>query len=386
MNPTRKRTLIAAATLVQLGLLAALPAWRLEAAGRTGWAGLAFLPALDLDLSELELGDFDVLLEIPGVVLLIVPESPAARAGIEPGDVIMTIGGVPVTETERLRALAAESRAGDVVTYDLGERRVDVALASPFESPGAVADVAGATLLGIAFLAIGAGVAWRRPESAGAIVLYLLGAAAAALFAAEAAGRLDVPDLSGLRPLGSGPFPALVYGARLLLLVVATSLLLHFTLVFPRPAARGRRFFIVLHALPLLPFAAVPAAWGVARLAGLAATATFLVVGLAGAAMLFACLTVLLVYSVWMCRALYRSYRQGDARERQQVLWPLAGILAALGGMLLLALGVAAILVIDRETGTAAARWLALPNKLLTLVIPISFACGVLGKKLPGRR
>lgn len=387
MTPKRQRALMAAATAAQLLVLGALLAWRLAAAGGAGWAGLVFLPALDL--GDLEVGSLDVLREVPGVVLLVVPGSPAARAGIAPGDVIAAVGGVPVTAAGRLRELAAARRAGDAVTFDLGTRRAEVTLVAALESPGALPDVLAGALLAAAFLVVVAVAFWLRPGAAGARLLYLLGAAGAALFAVEAAARLEVPDLAGLAPLGVDPLLGIVYGVRLVLLVVTTDLLLHFTLVFPRPrpvAARGPRLFAALHVAPFLPLLASAAAWGVARPAGLSGTTAVLALVLFSALMLAACLAILLLYSLWTCGALYRNYRDGDARERQQVLWPLWGILAALVGMLLLALGVAAILAVDRDAGTAAARWMALPARLLTLLVPISLACGVLGKKLPWPR
>jgi serine protease Do len=80
-------------------------------------------------------------------VLDLVPESPAARAGVAPGDVIVAFGGEPVSSARQLDFLVAEAEVGRRLVLDVdrdGNRRtLDVELAEltdkivlPKEAPG----------------------------------------------------------------------------------------------------------------------------------------------------------------------------------------------------------------------------------------------------------
>lgn len=382
MKTARRRILVVAVTAAQLTLASGLFVWRVDGRSGGGWAGLAYLGPIDLDLSGLqkEPGDLDLLLEIPGAVLLVVAGSPAAEAGLEAGEVIESIGGVAVTDREGLRGLEQRSRPGDEVVYDLGYRRVRVRLVSRLAGSGALPALVAGGMLGTALLLVGGAVAWRRPSSA-ARILHLLSSVGAAFFLLAAASRLDVPDLGGLTPFGSDPFAWVVWGGELLLLVAATDLILHLSLVFPRArpvAARGPWLFAALHLLPFLPLAALPALYFLLGLSASSPSRRALVTGLAALPAVLVCLGILLVYSLWTCGALYRNWRDGDAGERRRAAWPLWGIATALAAALWLTLAVALVMVVSREAGAAAARWIVVPNEVLALLVPLSFAAGVL--------
>ncbi|MCK6461489.1 MAG: PDZ domain-containing protein [Planctomycetes bacterium] len=74
------------------------------------------------------------------LVLEAMPESPAARAGLLPGDVLVELAGAPVRTPEELIALVRARAQGDEVAYVLrrGEGRIEGKLklgASPPEAP-----------------------------------------------------------------------------------------------------------------------------------------------------------------------------------------------------------------------------------------------------------
>jgi serine protease Do len=60
----------------------------------------------------------------------VVPGSPAARAGVARGDVILKFDGVAIDDAERLRWLSANAGVGKKVTLHLrrGDREADVTL------------------------------------------------------------------------------------------------------------------------------------------------------------------------------------------------------------------------------------------------------------------
>ncbi len=111
--------------------------------------GLAF--AVPIDMAKRDVGDFKkfgrvqrgwlgirpidparIGVELPtgALVGVVVPGSPAAKAGIARGDVILKFDGVAVDDAERLRWLSANAGVGKKITLHLrrGSREADVSL------------------------------------------------------------------------------------------------------------------------------------------------------------------------------------------------------------------------------------------------------------------
>ena len=155
--------------------------------------------------------------------------SPAERAGIKPGDVLLAIDSMPVTERATVFALQVAARAGDRHTYTLlrtGSREVaSVTLAPlPSGSGGLYYVLAG---VGIFTLLVGATVRTRRPFDQATLHFFWLTVAFFGTFTFSFTGRFDRVDW-------------FFYWADNVAITLVPPLFLHFTLVFPeRPHSHG---------------------------------------------------------------------------------------------------------------------------------------------------
>ena len=100
-----------------------------------GWLGVGIQDVTPDLASSLDLGD-----ATGALVANVSPDSPAARAGLERGDVIVEFEGRPITESHQLPALVAESRIGSTahltVLRNGGRQTLDVKIASLPDEPG----------------------------------------------------------------------------------------------------------------------------------------------------------------------------------------------------------------------------------------------------------
>jgi len=67
--------------------------------------------------------------EIPCGVRVEQVTGPAARAGIEPGDVVLSINGTPVASVEQLRELVGKAKKQVALLVQRGEARIFVPVA-----------------------------------------------------------------------------------------------------------------------------------------------------------------------------------------------------------------------------------------------------------------
>ncbi|MBY0274806.1 DegQ family serine endoprotease [Candidatus Binatia bacterium] len=99
-----------------------------------GWLGIGIQDVTPELASSLDLGE-----TTGALVANISPESPAARAGIERGDVIVEFDGKPISESHQLPALVAESRIGSkahlTVLRNGAKKMLDVTIAALPEDP-----------------------------------------------------------------------------------------------------------------------------------------------------------------------------------------------------------------------------------------------------------
>jgi len=361
------KVLILVSTLAQVVVFAVFLIEHLGDWHRAGWAGIAILPEIETPELAFESELLQVLTESPGMVVAVAPGSPAARAGLMVGDVVVSIDGVPVDDREALEVLDRQRHRGDRLVYErwgvAATEKLGLTLVSPFDRLETRLELAATLFAGLLFLAIGVWVVWARPANAGGWVFYGLASAGAGLFVLWAPIVLELPNLRGFfvfRP-DSGLSRLSLFLSVLTLLV--TNLLLHFSLIFPRRrpfVERKPSALVWLHALPILPFA-IPNAVGFAAI-------------WSGA-------LVVLVYPVLTGAAFYRSYRESEVRDQRRLRWLAWGLWVVLGGgifaaVLTIALGFmgAADTLFSVGIGSAV--------KLLLAAIPLSFAFGLLEYRL----
>lgn len=165
-----------------------------------------------------------------GVVAAEVAEdSPAQRAGVRPGDVLLAVDEKPITDRTAVRSLQLGARSGDRHSYTLlrtGTREVAAVTMAPLPSgSGGLYYVLAA--VGIFTLLVGAAVRTRRPFDQATLHFFWLTVAFFGTFTFSFTGRFDRVDW-------------FFYWADNVAITLLPPLFLHFTLVFPeRPHSHG---------------------------------------------------------------------------------------------------------------------------------------------------
>ncbi len=170
-------------------------------------------------------------------------DSPAARAGVRAGDILLQVDGVPVTSPEDVvKALHAASR-GSVLTYSLlrmqgSPQLMNIAVEQvPAGARGLYYALA---VVGIFSLIVGAAVRLRHPEHQATLHFFWLSMAFFGMLAFSYSGRLDFADW-------------VFYWGDISARLMLPPLFVHFALVFPdRPnswvrSEAGRRMLPLLY-------------------------------------------------------------------------------------------------------------------------------------------
>ena len=181
----------------------------------------------------------------------IAPDSPAARAGVLPGDILAEVDRTPVDSASDVVARLHRAASGDTVTYTLirttTQQSFRIALA-PIPS-GARGLYYVLAPVGIFSLLVGAGVRFRRPDNQATLHFFWLTVAFFGMLAFSFSGRLDTLDW-------------VIYWADVVCTLLLPPLIVHFALVFPeRPdswahSESGRTALPLLYLPALLLFAA----------------------------------------------------------------------------------------------------------------------------------
>jgi two-component system NtrC family sensor kinase len=179
--------------------------------------------------TEMEDGAFWVSEGDQLVARIIAPSSPAERAQVRVGDVLLAIDGRPVDTAGDVTGALHAARRGDVLTYTLlrlqSQEMVTVAVSN---IPSGSSLYYALAAVGIFSLLVGASVRLRKPENQATLHFFWLCVAFFGMLALSYSGRLDRLD------------KVFYWGdeiARLLL----PPLFLHFALMFPdRPDAWAR--------------------------------------------------------------------------------------------------------------------------------------------------
>lgn len=175
----------------------------------------------------------------------IIPDSPAAKAGIQPGDVLLSIGNQPVHRgIDVARVL---SRAGAWVELPYQIRRGGQAFTVPLvtaaqQNPDSRTDDL-LRVIALLYLAIGIFIFVRRWNAPRAIHFYIFCLASFILYSFHYTAKIDA--------LGHwSTFDQEIYWGNAVALLLQPALLIHFALVFPE---RRRRLAPVLSVIYLLP-------------------------------------------------------------------------------------------------------------------------------------
>ena len=174
--------------------------------------------------------------------VLVAPGSAAARAGVEPGDVLLAVNGTPVQTTAEAIEYQHRAYAGTRLAYTLlrlGSRQaLEVSLA-PTTEPRGIYFVLAA--VGLFTLLVGASVRLRRPRDQATLHFFWLCVAFFGYFTFSFNGPFDRLDWA-------------FYWSDAVATALLPPLLLHFTLVFPeRPPWRAARQTKLLVPVMYLP-------------------------------------------------------------------------------------------------------------------------------------
>jgi two-component system NtrC family sensor kinase len=178
-------------------------------------------------------------------------DSPAARAGVRPGDILAEIDREPVDTQSDVVTRLHKAASGDTITYTLVRTKTRETLRvglSPIPS-GERALYFMLAPVGIFSLLVAAGVRFRRPDNEATLHFFWLSVAFFGMLAFSFSGRLDTLDW-------------IIYWADVTSTLLLPPLIVHFALVFPeRPDSwahsdAGRTALPLLYLPALLLFAA----------------------------------------------------------------------------------------------------------------------------------
>lgn len=377
--PLERRKKVLVWTILQLLVIAVFLPWGLVSSHQKGWTGISPFTMFDPE-------------EDDGQLIYIFPGSPAQRAGLESGDQILSVDGIPVQETDRLRDLSTRIRRGDRLTFEAargdGEEGETITatleITSPWASLALMPPLITNILVAVVYFGISLLVLWARPRARSAFVFYLLCSGTAWLFLINLA-------LTGIlaNPLCWVWLESLLafFSVTAALGLSLFGLFVHFALVFPREQPILQRVPKTLWWVYSYPFLVILGFW-TTILAGkttkdqpellwlelpllavavglglrlrrllregthvLAAPVTtqLLVLTLLtmlgpalrrlphlelvyGGGFFVALLSVVVGYPALTCWIFIRSYRRSTAEEKLQLRWPLWGLVVGLGG------------------------------------------------------
>src|SRR5882762_5447427 len=171
------------------------------------------------------------------------PNSPAARAGIRPGDLLISINNVPVTSQVQVTRRLWHAGLWNQVRYKLarnGREFETPVVTAPAEKPASIENYG--RFVGLLYLFIGLFIFVRRWNAPRAVHFYVFCLVSFVLYTFHYSGKLDTFDYE-------------VYWASVVARLLAPALLLHFALVFPERTEAARKLFArlaIVYGPPLL--------------------------------------------------------------------------------------------------------------------------------------
>jgi serine phosphatase RsbU (regulator of sigma subunit) len=261
MAGNQRRNAVLAVTYSLLVVSAGFVAARFVAWQHEGWAGLWYAPAFGPEFKG------KTILFKPGAVAAVFSGGPAEAAGLNVGDVILTINGISTSKWQELAKLDDQLKVNDDVTYQIKRRdgsaaTVQLRLASPLKSRQIAVSALTSLAVALAFCVLGTLVYWRKPEDTRALIFYLLSFVATLIFVLSPLVYVDEFPAGGARSLAQMTgHQIILYVAGTLLGYAAQVLLVHLALVFPRKRPvleSGSHVLRWLYLAPLLQFVGFP--------------------------------------------------------------------------------------------------------------------------------
>jgi len=291
--------------------------------------------------------------------VVVTPNSPGERAGIKPGDVLVSIDGQPVGRAldvvKRLWILGIWSQTRYQIRRQNASFNTSL-ITAPAPKPLSIENYL--RVVGWLYLFIGVFIFVRRWNAARAVHFYTFCLASFVLFAFHYTGKLNSFDWE-------------VYWAKLAALLAAPALLVHFALVFPERSIARRLFRRVLLGTCYLP-AAVLLILNIYVATGRAGFVASLPARIALDQLE---LGYLGVYFLLAAAIFLRSYwRVPNGVLRQQLKWVTGGTLAGI-------VPFAALYIFPFSLGAVPRQWMNLSALSLAL-IPLCFAYAIVRYRL----
>src|SRR5947199_2610963 len=173
----------------------------------------------------------------------VLPSSPATRAGIRPGDALLSINSARVTRAAEVARRLDRAGLWTQLHYKLsrgGEECETPLLTAPAEKPLATENYL--RIVGLLYLFIGLFIFIRRWNAPRAVHFYVFCLVSFVLWSFHFSGKLDTFDWE-------------VYWSEIVARLLAPALLLHFALVFPGRSETTIRSSSKVFAVYALPFA-----------------------------------------------------------------------------------------------------------------------------------
>ena len=286
------------------------------------------------------------------------PNSPAARAGIRAGDILLAINSVPLTRAVQVTSRLTRAGLWTQVRYKLARNGEDFEtplVTAPAEKPASIENYLRA--VGLLYLFIGVFIFIRRWNAPRAVHFYVFCLVSFILYSFHFSGKLDAFDQE-------------VYWAGIAARLLAPALLLHFAMVFP-----GRTETAARSSLKLLTVYAPPTALLLIHVSTARNVLGF-VPWLASRVLLDKIeLSYLGVCFLAAGLVFYRSYRGAPSGVlRQQLKWLTGGTLAG-------SLPFALLYVLPFVFDAASRNWMKF-SALSLVLIPLCFGYAIIRYRL----
>jgi len=165
--------------------------------------------------------------------------SPAAKAGIHPGDIVVAVDGVPIHRATQVTQQLWRAGIWSRVTYQLSRGGVPFdanIVTAPAEKPTLIWNIFG--ILSFLYLFIGLFIFVRRWTAPRAIHFYLFCLVSFIFYAFHYSGKLNSFDWT-------------IYWSNVVALLLQAALLVHFALVFPERRVRHLKWWLAaVYAVP----------------------------------------------------------------------------------------------------------------------------------------